>query len=34
MTLRGKGHLLVGFAFVTTADLDGHFPVKPLQKTE
>jgi hypothetical protein len=32
--LRAKGHLLVGFAFVVAADLDGHLPVKPLQKLE
>ena len=32
--LRGKSHLLVGFAFVVTADLDRHFPVKPSQKIE
>src|SRR5271168_4530497 len=32
--LRGNRHLLVGFAFFATADLDGHFSVKPFQKIE
>jgi len=32
--LRGKSHLLVGFAFVASADFNGHFPVEPFQKIE
>jgi hypothetical protein len=34
LSLRGESYSLVGFAFVATANLDRHLPIKPFQKIE
>jgi hypothetical protein len=34
LSLRGESYLLVGLAFVATANLDRHLPIKPFQKIE